>query len=53
MRRLGDNIKMHLKQIGRKFVDIIHLAQCRMLGWVLVNTAMELPVQKRVRNILT
>jgi hypothetical protein len=39
-RRWEDNITVHLREIGWKDVDWIHLAKDRDHWWVLVNTVM-------------
>jgi hypothetical protein len=41
-RRWEDNIKVYLKEIGRKNVDWIELDKDRAHRWALVNTAMNL-----------
>jgi hypothetical protein len=43
-RRLEDNIKMDLREIGWEVVDWMHLAQVRDQWWDLVNTVMNLRV---------
>jgi hypothetical protein len=41
---MGDNIKIDLREIGRKGVDCIHLAQDRDQWRVLVSTVISLRV---------
>jgi hypothetical protein len=52
-RRLEDNIKMYLREIGLEGVDWIHLAQKRNRWRALVNTAMNLRFTCKARDFLT
>ena len=45
-RRLEDNIKMDLQEVGCGGVDLIQLAQDRDRRWALVNVVMNLRVSK-------
>jgi hypothetical protein len=47
----NDNIKMDL-ETGYRDVDWIQLTQERVQLWALVNTIMNLPVPKKVKNLL-
>jgi hypothetical protein len=42
MHRWEDNIRMDLGEIGREFVDWIHLDQDRDQCWAIVNTGINL-----------
>jgi hypothetical protein len=44
-RRLKDNIKMDLQEVGWEGMDLIDLAQERDSYWALVNVVMNLQVQ--------
>jgi len=39
---MGDNIKMHLQEMGYRGVDYIELAQDRDRWWALVNVVMNI-----------
>jgi hypothetical protein len=52
-RRLEDNIKMDLTEIGWEAVDWIHMAQGRGSWRAFVNTVMNLRIIYKVGNILT
>jgi hypothetical protein len=52
-RKLGDNIRMELREIGWEIVDWIHRAWDRDRCLDLVNTAMNLRVSYKVGNFLT
>jgi hypothetical protein len=49
----GDNIRMDLKEIGRKVVKWMHLAQDRDQWRVLLNTVIKLQVPLKARNLLS
>jgi hypothetical protein len=52
-RRLNDDIRMDLTEIGRKGADSIHLAQDRNQWRALVNMVINFLVPKKARNFLT
>ena len=52
-RRLEDNIKMDLQEVGREGMDWIDLAQDRGRWWAVVNVVINLQVPKNAGNFLT
>jgi hypothetical protein len=48
--RLGNNIKMNLKALGREGVDWIHMAQCTDQWWAIVNIEMKLVSTQIIKN---
>ena len=45
--KLGNNIKMVIKEVGSEGVDWIHLAHVRDYLWAVVKADMEFPVSKK------
>jgi hypothetical protein len=52
-RRLVDNIRMDLEEVGCGYVDLIGLAQDRDRWWAFVNAGMNLRVPQNAGNFLT